>query len=97
MKRILVTGATGNIGREVINYLSSLSPQLEIYATVRTIESAKKTFSDISGLRFLEFNFEVAGLYTKAIHQLDILFLLQTPHLSNGVINQIIILLNIKK
>lgn len=83
MNRILITGATGNIGRELISYLCGLSLQSEIYAAVRTIESAKKTFRDLSGLRFLEFDFEDATLYTKAFRETDLLFLLRPPHLSN--------------
>lgn len=50
MKKILVTGATGNIRLEVVRYLSRLKPDSEIYAAVRNMEKAKETFQELPGL-----------------------------------------------
>ena len=44
VKNVLITGATGNIGIEVIRYLYSSQTQCIITAGVRNIESAKKKY-----------------------------------------------------
>lgn len=48
MKKALITGATGNIGQEVIQYISTLNNQVETIAAVRDIEKAKKKVVKIS-------------------------------------------------
>lgn len=83
MKRILVTGATGNIGCEVVHYLYELKTDLEIYAAQRDIEKAKRTFKDYDDLLYRQFDFENKGSYSEAFYQIDILFLLRPPHLSD--------------
>ncbi|KAB1065943.1 NmrA family NAD(P)-binding protein [Salibacter halophilus] len=83
MKRILVTGATGNIGHEVVYYLSELKYGSEIFAAVRNIEKAKKTFEKHPNVHYRLFDFENEDAYSKAFHQIDILFLLRPPHISN--------------
>jgi uncharacterized protein YbjT (DUF2867 family) len=82
MKRILVTGATGNIGLEVVHYLSELESDAQVFAAVRDIRKAKKTFSNYPNLHFRQFDFEDGGSHSKALHQMDILFLLRPPHIS---------------
>jgi uncharacterized protein YbjT (DUF2867 family) len=42
MKRILVTGATGNVGSEVIHYLTQMEVAAEVIAAGRNIEKAIK-------------------------------------------------------
>lgn len=83
MKRILVTGASGNIGLEVIHYLSELKPDSEIYAAVRNIEEAKKTFKTYPNILFRQFDFENDSYYSKSFNQIDIVFLLRPPHISD--------------
>lgn len=83
MKRILVTGATGNIGLEVVHYLSELNFESDILAAVRNIEKAKKTFKNYPGLLFRQFDFENESTYSVAFDQIDILFLLRPPHISD--------------
>ena len=39
MKNVLITGATGNVGLEVIKSLENISHKLNIFAGVRNIES----------------------------------------------------------
>jgi uncharacterized protein YbjT (DUF2867 family) len=58
MKRILVTGATGNIGLEVVHYLNALNSDCEITAAVRDVANAKRKFSDVINLQFRQFDFE---------------------------------------
>lgn len=83
MKRILVTGATGNIGHEVVHYLSALNSDSEILAAVRNIEKTKKTFKDYPDLQYRQFDFENESTYSTAFDQIDILFLLRPPHISD--------------
>jgi uncharacterized protein YbjT (DUF2867 family) len=42
MERILVTGATGNVGIEVLKYLSALGRKQQVFAGVRNIESSMR-------------------------------------------------------
>lgn len=83
MKRILVTGATGNIGLEVISYLKDLGSDCEIIAAVRNPEKAKKKFTNFPNLSFRQFDFENANTFSAVFDQIDILFLLRPPQLSN--------------
>lgn len=83
MKQILVTGATGNIGLEVIHYLSKLNSDYKILAAVRTIEKAKETFKNYPTLLYRQFDFENENTYSRAFEQIDILFLLRPPHISD--------------
>lgn len=83
MKRILVTGATGNIGLELVHYLSELNSDFEILAAVRNIDNAKKTFNNYPNLHYRKFDFENESTFSGAFDQVDILFLLRPPHISD--------------
>ena len=83
MKRILVTGATGNVGLEVVHFLSELNSDFAIFAAVRNIEKAKETFKNYPDLLYRQFDFENESTYTVAFKQIDILFLLRPPHISD--------------
>lgn len=83
MRRILVTGATGNIGREVIHSLSKQNPESEIIAAVRNEERARTQFSDYPKLSFRRFDFENRNTFSPAFKDIDVLFLLRPPYISN--------------
>lgn len=82
MKRILITGATGNIGMEVVHYLYEFDNESEIIVAVRSIESAKKKFPDYPKLFYRTFDFEKQNSFKDAFKDVDILFLLRPPHIS---------------
>jgi len=82
MKRILVTGATGNIGSEVIRFLPESSEEFEITAAVRNIGKAKEAFADFPNLNFRRFDFEEPESFAEAFRGIDLLFLLRPPHIS---------------
>lgn len=82
MKRVLITGATGNIGVEVIQALKVINSDNEIIAAVRNIKEAKNKFTDFPDLLFRQFDFENSNTFPTAFHQIDILFLLRPPHIS---------------
>lgn len=83
MKSVLVTGATGNIGTEVIQGLIELETDSEIYAGARNIEKAQKHFNNHRDLLFRKFDFENESTFLEAFDQVDILFLLRPPHISD--------------
>jgi uncharacterized protein YbjT (DUF2867 family) len=83
MDRILITGATGNIGLEVINYLIELKSSSQIVAGVRNIEKAKRIISDNNNVEFVEFDFENPETFSGALKNVDRVFLLRPPHISD--------------
>ena len=58
MKRILITGATGNIGREAIRFLYQIGTQNRVVAGVRNIECDRQKFANYPQLDFVEFDFK---------------------------------------
>ena len=82
MNRILITGGTGNVGREVVHYLCELDNESEIIVAVRNLENAKKKFSTLSILSFRLFDFTEQDSFNNAFKNIDILFLLRPPHIS---------------
>jgi uncharacterized protein YbjT (DUF2867 family) len=82
MKRILVTGATGNIGLEVVQYLCGLDTTSAIFAAVRDVASAKKKLPEHQNLSFRVFDFEDEATFDSAFKEVDILFLLRPPQIS---------------
>lgn len=83
MKQILITGATGNVGFEVIRYLKEIGTQHRIVAGVRNIESARKVFKDFSEINFVNFDFEQPETFDNALKDTDSIFLLRPPHISD--------------
>lgn len=82
-KKILITGATGNVGVEVIRYLMSSDHTHTIIAGVRDIEKARLTFSNYSKLHYTSFDFEDPETFDDALRDIDTIFLLRPPHLSD--------------
>ena len=83
MKNILITGATGNIGREVIRFLYENNTTNQIIAGVRNIEKARKEFEDYPLLQYTVFDFEHAVTFENALLNIDSIFLLRPPHISD--------------
>jgi len=83
MKRILVTGATGNIGKEVIKYLFDIKTTHQISAAVREIGKTPGIFSGYNALELRAFDFENKKTFKQAFTDVDTLFLLRPPHLSD--------------
>jgi uncharacterized protein YbjT (DUF2867 family) len=83
MGRILVTGATGNIGFEVIRFLFQLGPCYEVVAGVRNIGKAKHTLASFPGLQYSNFDFENPSSFNDSLEGIDTIFLLRPPHISN--------------
>ncbi|WP_052431771.1 NmrA family NAD(P)-binding protein [Flammeovirga pacifica] len=63
--KILITGATGNIGKPLIQFLERSSNEHQIYATVRNINNPKNDFLKHSSIELLEFDFENIDHYPR--------------------------------
>lgn len=83
MSKILITGATGNIGTEVIKYLSQFNASHTIIAGVRDIEKSKNVFKSYPWLQYVHFDFEDQGTFAEALKGVDRIFLLRPPHISD--------------
>ncbi len=83
MKQILITGATGNIGTEVIRSLTTLGTKNQIIAGVRNISKSKQIFHDFQNLEYRDFDFENPQTFDKSLDNIDCIFLLRPPHISD--------------
>ncbi|MEP0713022.1 NmrA family NAD(P)-binding protein [Algoriphagus sp.] len=83
MTNILITGATGNIGSEVIQFLMEKETGLDVIAAVRDIQKSEKAFSGNEQLKFVKFDFEEKETFKAAFTSIDILFLLRPPQLAD--------------
>ncbi|MDZ7757757.1 NmrA family NAD(P)-binding protein [Rhodohalobacter sp.] len=82
-KKFLITGATGNVGVEVIRYLMNPDHDHTIIAGVRNIEKAKEKFRNFSDLEYVSFDFEDPATFNDALQNVDSVFLLRPPHISD--------------
>ncbi len=83
MSNILITGATGNIGVEVIRYLYKFETSNRIIAGVRNIDKAKRIFNDCPKLEYVHFDFEDSDTFDNAFKGIERIFLLRPPHISD--------------
>jgi uncharacterized protein YbjT (DUF2867 family) len=83
MRQFLITGATGNIGTEVIKSLETIGTNYKIIAGVRNIAKARQLFPDFKNLDYRDFDFEDPQTFDKALDNIDCIFLLRPPHISD--------------
>lgn len=81
MTKVLITGATGNVGKEVITSLQNIGHQLDIYAGVRSLAPDSNELFN-GKIKFISFDFTNSTTYEKALDGCDILFLLRPPQIS---------------
>ena len=82
MKKVLITGATGNVGIEVLSALKKCNHQLEVYAGVRDTELGTEQLSGYHA-KVVKFDFMNAETFLPAFKDLDVLFLLRPPQISD--------------
>lgn len=82
MPKVLVTGATGNVGIEVLKALKKLDHQLEIIAGVRNIESDNEKLADFNVSK-VAFDFINIETFLPALQGIDVLFLLRPPQIAD--------------
>lgn len=80
MKRVLVTGATGTVGGEVIRSLQPHTDQVAIVAGVRKLGD----FRNNETVQEIRFDFEDSSSFEPALQQVDALFLLRPPQISQA-------------
>jgi uncharacterized protein YbjT (DUF2867 family) len=78
MPRILITGATGNVGRAVLQAFSGKSKDVEVRAGVRSVEK-----DQVYGFPTVAFEFGDDHSVDIALNDCDILFLLRPPQLTD--------------
>lgn len=81
MTKVLITGATGNVGTEVIKSLQNIDHQLDIYAGVRNSNEDRLKLSNYK-VNFSLFDFTNVETYKTALDGCEILFLLRPPQIS---------------
>lgn len=81
--RILITGATGNIGKAIIASLLELKIKSEIVAGLRDVKKDKSVFEKSDSLEFQEFDFEKVNQFNSYLSGIDVLFLLRPPQISD--------------
>ena len=48
MKQVLITGATGNVGQAIVQYLSVINPDTKIVIGTHNLTNTKRIFDDFS-------------------------------------------------
>jgi uncharacterized protein YbjT (DUF2867 family) len=81
MMKVLITGATGNVGTAVIQSLQTVTHQLDVYAGVRDLKADAVKLANYK-INFLQFDFTNPASYDSALNQCNILFLLRPPQIS---------------
>jgi uncharacterized protein YbjT (DUF2867 family) len=80
---ILVTGASGNIGSEVVNLLLAVAPAVSIKAAVHSRQNVKKV-KDGDRVKVIPIDYNESDTLRQALKDVDKLFLL-TPDVPNAV------------
>ena len=82
MKKLLITGATGNVGIEVIKALQKNQHQFDIFAGVRDVQKNGEKLSEFY-LIPEKFDFMDATTFEPALKNCQLLFLLRPPQISD--------------
>jgi uncharacterized protein YbjT (DUF2867 family) len=83
MNRIFVTGATGNVGKEVILHLLTSTNKHKIIAGVRKLPGNQLNVDVDARVQFQHFDFEDLKTFKPALAKCNILFLLRPPQISD--------------
>lgn len=82
-KNILITGATGNVGLQTIKHLQQFPQKQNLFAAVRNPVKAREKFQDSENLSLTKFDMEDPTTFGPALKDIDIIFLLRPPHISD--------------
>lgn len=81
--KILISGATGNVGLEVIKALAALDHQHDIYAGLRDLQKREAALDSFPVVKQMEFDFDKIDRFQTYLNGIDVLFLLRPPHISD--------------
>ncbi len=79
--RFLITGATGNVGAELLSALIENGQKDRIIAGVRSLEQDALRLP--TGVKSVLFDFDRPSTFSQAFSQCEVLFLLRPPHISD--------------
>jgi uncharacterized protein YbjT (DUF2867 family) len=82
-KNILITGASGNIGTEIIRGLKEINSPHKIFTGDFNIEKSKEILGGHENLQVRHLDFTNPSTFDKALENIDIVFLLRPPHLAD--------------
>lgn len=82
-RKILITGATGNVGYEVINGLYELKSDAVLIAGAHRPEIAKNKLSEFPELQFIHLDLADTSSYKDSLKGIDSVFLIRPPNLAN--------------
>jgi len=82
MMKVLITGATGNVGMEVIASLNKINHQLALFAGVRDTNCSNAQLARFS-IKTINFDFTLIDTFAPALQNMDLLFLLRPPQISD--------------
>lgn len=80
--KILLTGATGNVGLAILNAISFPSEHLQVYAGVRNLATDQAKLEGYP-VTLVTFDFENVETFHAALSGIEILFLLRPPQLAD--------------
>jgi len=83
MQKILITGATGNMGQETIKVLLDTNNQdIEIVAAVRNVARAKQELGKFAEIKYRKFDFKDSESMEKSLEDIDKILLVRRPAIS---------------
>ncbi len=83
MNTILITGASGNIGIEMIRGLQELGRESGIVAAAHNPGKAREVLSEFDGLTYRKLDFTDKATFEDALRGIDMVFLLRPPSLAD--------------
>jgi len=84
MKNLLITGASGNIGYEVIRGLHEIGTPHRIIAAAHNIPRAREALTGFLSLEYRLLDFADPGTFKAALKDIDTVFLLRPPQLADA-------------
>ncbi|WP_194778345.1 NmrA family NAD(P)-binding protein [Pararhodonellum marinum] len=81
--RILITGATGNVGIEVIKSIDASGHSHQVYAGLRDVKKMEIALDPFPNIQQRVFDFDKTDHFHTYLKDMDVLFLLRPPHISD--------------
>jgi len=82
MIKVLITGATGNVGIAVVSALKIIDHPLEIYAGIRDTTFGNEKLANFN-IKNIKFDLTNSETFALALENIDLLFLLRPPQISD--------------
>jgi uncharacterized protein YbjT (DUF2867 family) len=83
LPKILILGATGNVGHAVIQQLVQREAACELFAGVRDLEKGKLFLGEYTQLQYRHFDFKDPRSFEAALQNIDRVFLMRPPSIAD--------------